>query len=126
MQSKITSKITSKPTGKNTLKINFYQLDNLINNRVPFLFFNMSESLLSWYSSVSKMHVETYEIMLKENQLIAVLTEKTAPKNYAIVLLCDEGSVSLQLAENLEKLAYTNVYVIDGGYQQMVTERNQS
>jgi len=106
-------------------KINFYQLDNLINNRVPFLFFNMSESLVGWYSSVSKLHLQTYEIMTIESQIISVLSAKNAPKDHAIVLLCTDGSASLKLTLSLEKLAYTNVYVIDGGYQQMMTERNQ-
>lgn len=106
-------------------KINFYQLDNLINNRVPFLFFNMSESLVDWYSSVSRMHVNTYQILLKPDQVLPVLEEKKAPKDYAIVLLCADGSDSLKLYAELEKRDYTNVYVIDGGYQQIVTERDQ-
>ena len=104
-------------------KIGFYQLDNLINNRVPFLFFNMSESILGWYSSVNKMHLESYEILTTESEIIALLTEKKAPKDYAIVLLCPDGRISLKLNTELEKLGYTNVYVIDGGYAQLVTER---
>lgn len=105
-------------------KISFYQLDNLINNRVPFLFLNMSESLVSWYTSVSKMHLNTYEILTKPDQALPVLEERKAPKDYAIVLLCKDGSDSLRLYSELEKQGYTNVYLIDGGYQQMVTERN--
>ena len=104
-------------------KIGFYQLDNLINNRVAFLFFNMSESLLNWYTSVSRMHLESYEILTTEAQIIAILNEKKAPKDYAIVLLCNDGSRSVLIEKELQKLAYTNVYVIDGGYQQLVTER---
>lgn len=104
-------------------KINLYQLDNLISNRVPFLFFNMSESLLSWYTSVSKMHLQTYEILTKKEQVISILSEKKPAKDHAIVLLCYDGTDSLHLTVELEKLAYTNVYVVDGGYQQMVTER---
>ena len=104
-------------------KLGFYQLDNLINNRVPFLFFNMSESILGWYSSVNKMHLESYEILTTESEIIALLTEKKAPKDYAIVLLCPDGRISLKLNTELEKLGYTNVYVIDGGYAQLVTER---
>lgn len=108
-----------------TNKINFYQFDNLINNRVPFIFFNMSESLLGWYSSINKMHLETYQIITDQNHILSILIEKKSPKDYAIVLLCLDSSISLKLAQELEKLAYTNVYVIDGGYQQMVTERSQ-
>ena len=104
-------------------KINFFQFDNLINNRVPFLFFNMSEDLRPWYTSVSRMHLDSYQILVNPDQVIATIEEKKAPKDYAIVLLCAEGSDSLQLYSLLQNMSYTNVYVIDGGYQQMVTER---
>lgn len=106
-------------------KIGFFQLDNLINNRVPFLFFNMSESLLSWYSSVSKMHLESYEILTTNEAVIGILNEKKTAKDHAIVLLCRDEKLSLKLNTELERLGYTNVYVIDGGYQQLVTDREQ-
>jgi rhodanese-related sulfurtransferase len=106
-------------------KISFFQLDNLINNRVPFLFLNMSQSVVPWYTSVSRMHIESYEIMTTEADLCTALESKKAPKDYAIVLLCQDGQSSLKAYSQLEKLGYTNVYVIDGGYQQMVTERSQ-
>lgn len=63
--------------------------------------------------------------MANQNHINSILIEKKLPKDYAIVLLCLDGSISLKLAQELENLAYTNVYVIDGGYQQMVTERSQ-
>ncbi len=72
------------------------------------------------------MHLETYQILTTENQIISILSEKNAAKDYAIVLLCNDGTVSLKMTQQLEKLAYTNVYLIDGGYQQIVTEREQS
>ena len=106
-------------------KLNFYQLDNLINNRVPFMFYNMTESLVSWYSSVNRMHLETYEARLAYEQIINDLTIKKVPKDYAVVLLCHDGTTSLELYKQLDSLSYTNVYVVDGGYQQIVTEREQ-
>lgn len=106
-------------------KINFFQLDNLINNRVPFMFYNMANSVSDWYSSVSRMHVNTYEKVVKENEVVPNLTDNKVPKDYAIVLLCPFGQISLKLYSELEKLGYTNVYVVDGGYQQIVTERGQ-
>lgn len=104
-------------------KISFYQLDNLIKNRVPFLFFNMSKSILDWYTSINKTHLENYQILTTEAQVISILIEKKVSKDYAIVLLCNDGTISLKIEKELQKLTYTNVYVIDGGYQQIVTER---
>lgn len=104
-------------------KIGFYQLDNLINNRVPFLFLNMAESLLPWYSSPNKRHVETYEVLTTENDAMSVLEAKNLGPDQAVVLLCQDGKASLRLHNQLIKKSYTNVYVVDGGYQQIVTER---
>ena len=106
-------------------KIGFFQLDNLISNRVPFMFYNMSSSLADWYNSVNRLHVQNYEKLVKESDVINDLTQNKVPKDYAIVLLCPDGHTSLKLYAELEKLAYTNVYVVNGGYQHIVTERSQ-
>ncbi|MGZ3724627.1 MAG: rhodanese-like domain-containing protein [Pseudobdellovibrio sp.] len=106
-------------------QINFYQLDNLINNRVPFMFYNMSSSLTDWYTSVSRMHVTNHELLVKPDEVLSDVGQKKVPKDYAIVLLCNDGRTSIKLSSELEKLAYTNVYVVNGGYQQIVTERDQ-
>lgn len=106
-------------------KINFFQLDNLINNRVPFVFYNLSNSISDWYTSVNKMHVQNYEKMVQESEVISDIQNSKVPKEYAIVLLCPDGRVSMKLYAELEKKGFTNVYVVDGGYQQIVTERSQ-
>lgn len=107
-------------------KITFYQLDNLINNRVPFLFFNTSgNSLSTWYTSLNKMHVDNYEILTSSDQILTELESRKAPPDYAIVLLCQTGEQSLKTYTELAKKAYTNVYVVDGGYQQMMTDKDQ-
>ena len=106
-------------------KLGFFQLDNLINNRVPFLFYNMSESIAPWYTSVSKLHVQNYEKLMPPSEIKTHIEQQKTPKDYAIVLLCKDGKQSLELYQQLVDSAYTNVYVINGGYQQIVTEREQ-
>jgi rhodanese-related sulfurtransferase len=107
-------------------KIGFFQLDNLITNRVPFMFYNMAPSLQDWYKSVSRMHVENHEQKLDAEAIEGDLMRKRVPKDYAIILLCQDGQISDKIAQKLVQDAYTNVYVVDGGYQQMMTERNQA
>lgn len=89
------------------------------------MFYNMGPSILDWYTSVSRMHLESYQNLIAAGAVIADLQQKKVPKDFAIVLLCEDGQSSLRLFSELEKMSYTNVYVIDGGYQQMVTERSQ-
>lgn len=85
----------------------------------------MGPSIADWYSSVTKMHVDAYQKLIPADQIIANVIETKLPRDFAIVLLCNDGKSSLNLFKELEKLSYTNVYVVDGGYQQMVTERSQ-
>lgn len=104
-------------------KIGFYQFDNLINNRVPFMFFNFSEDVSHWYPHIYKIHVQTHQVLCTENELYSELETRQLPLDFAILLLCSDGKLSERLARQLEIKGYTNVYLIDGGYQQMVTDR---
>jgi len=104
-------------------KIGYYQLNNLIENRVPFMFFNFGTDVAPWYTSIQKMHVEAWQIMTTESQLQQELDDRKIPKDFAVLLLCPDGKQSERIANSLEKKGYTNVYLIDGGYQQMVTDR---
>lgn len=106
-------------------EISYYQLNNLIENRVPFMFYNMGSSITDWYSSVSRMHVQTYEQLVTSENILPDISQKKVPSDYAIVLLCQDGRKSRDLAKKLTELAYTNVYVVNGGHQQMVTDRQQ-
>ncbi len=115
---------TSTESKKMLNQIGFYQLDNLIQNRIPFLFLNFAEDISGWYQSIYKLHVETNQVLLKEADLLNELDHRKIPKDFAILLLCPNGQLSTQLSHKLDQLGYTNVYLIDGGYQQLVTDRS--
>lgn len=104
-------------------QINFFQFDNLIGNRIPFLLLNLGVDLSGLYSSIQKTHLETYQVQTDLNQAEAELQKKQIPKDFAIVVICQDGRQSAELFKKLEKNGYTNVYVVNGGYQQMMTER---
>lgn len=105
--------------------IGFFQFDNLVQNRVPFVLLNLGPSLASLYISVFKMHIENHEILTDENQAVKKLEEMKAPLDAAIVLICDDGTKSSRLLIQLETKGYSNVYLMDGGYQQLMTERSK-
>ncbi len=104
-------------------KIGFYQFDNLVQGRIPFMFLNLSTDVSSWYNSIYKLHIETYQVCLKEADIEQELKTRQIPLDFAILVLCDDGQKSEKIAQNLHKKGYTNVYMINGGYQQMMTER---
>ncbi len=106
-------------------KIGFYQFNNLVENRIPFMFINLGEDLSTWYQSIYKMHVQTYQVLTTLDQAEAALKERQIPKDFAILLVCQNGLQSENFANYLQKNGYTNVYVIDGGIQQMMTDKAQ-
>ncbi len=107
-------------------KIGYFQLDNLIHNRVPFILLNLGPSLAQLYISVYKMHVENHEILTDENQALKVLEEMKVPLDAALVVICENGEKSSRVIMQLEKKAYTNVFLMDGGHQQLMTERSKA
>jgi rhodanese-related sulfurtransferase len=107
-------------------KIGFFQLENLIHNRVPFILLNLGPSLVPLYTSIYKMHVENHEILTDENQALKVLEEMKVPLDAALVVICEDGEKSSRVLAQLEKKAYSNVFLMDGGYQQMMTERSKA
>lgn len=107
-------------------KIGFFQLDNLIQGRVPFLFINLGPDIFSWYASLSRQHLEKSLFATIEDQILPNLLAQNIAEHTAIVLLCTDGVRSSKISIDLEKKGYTNVYVIDGGYQQLMTERSGS
>ncbi len=104
-------------------KIGFFQLDNLIKNRIPFYLLNMGPDISSWFISLYKEHLTKNQILVQPPELLPILESKKLALDAAIILLCSQGSTSLEMYQELQKKGYTNVYVVDGGYQQMMTER---
>jgi len=106
-------------------QISFFHLDNLIKSRVPFLFINMAgEDLSTGYTSIYKTHVEANQKMVHPDMVLKEYLNPAVSKDTAIVLLCNDGAKSQEIATEFEKNGYTNVYVMDGGFQQLVTERS--
>ncbi len=107
-------------------KIHFFQIDNLIKNRVPFVLLNLGPSLISLYSSIYKNHLQSHEVLTSKERALVYLTDQKIPKDAAVLVICQNGVESLKLFNELQKNLYTNVYLIDGGYQQLMTERSEA
>ena len=96
------------------LEIGLFQLENLILMKSPFLFFNLAvgdfqisdEKLLSYVQSATVVH---------KDRLTDQLQEQNVDPQFPIVLLCEDGSSSLAVSKELERMGYSNVYVVEGG-----------
>ena len=104
-------------------KIGFYQFDNLIQNRIPFLLINLGQDISSWYESIFKQHLETAQRRIDSLEVDALLKTEKIPKEFPILLLCQNGKISGKMTDSLIKQGFSNVYQIDGGIQQMMTDK---
>ncbi len=98
--------------------IGFFQFDNLVRNRIPFLFLRTAVDIESSFGVMEKMHIRNFSIILDEldfHQAEAALKERQAQKDSPVLVLCEDGIKSLELAKKLCEQDYKNVYyVLDG------------
>ena len=94
--------------------IELFQLENLINNNISFLFFNLSSNFsIKDYGDLAsslliKLSQAGTELEIKE-QLRQ--TDKSKP----VVLICEKGDRSRDLALRLQKKGFINTFFIKGG-----------
>lgn len=116
-------------------KISFYQLENLILQRVPFkfveLFQNSSADELAKESSLDAFkHLNPYyQRFFKEQFLAADLDQIVKGSSdfilsfeSPIILICQDGLSSNEFALALEKVGYKNIYLIEGGLTQLLAD----
>ncbi|MDE0518176.1 MAG: rhodanese-like domain-containing protein [Bdellovibrionales bacterium] len=101
--------------------IEVFQLENLINNQIPFLFFNLSPHFLvkdygNFVSSVLKLSQAVTEQDVKKK---LENTDKSKP----IILICEKGSQSCSLAQHLQKKGFINTFFIKDGIMSLIEEK---
>ncbi len=107
--------------------IGYFQLDNLIRSRVPFLLLNLGTDIRSWYSSVSGLHLENHSVLCQNwADVEREINERSLPLHYAFVALSEDGLQAEKLAREMQDKGFANVYVIQGGLQKMLREKKES
>jgi len=107
------------------LPIGYFQLDNLIRNRVPFFLLRTEMDVESAFGVMEKLHIRNYSLILNpmnQEQAEAALKERQARKEDPVVVLCDNGRDSRQLAQALVDQGHINVYYVLGGWQSFLLE----
>lgn len=103
-----------------THDLDFFQLDNLIRNRVPFCFFNYGTPLKNHYQLLEKIHLNTWLIdVSSHSEIESQIKERQLPTHSGIIILCQDGNLSRHSQELLLKNGYSNVYIVHGGYENL-------
>lgn len=102
---------SEKEIDQEDFSIDVFQLENLINNQVSFLFFNFNSDF-----PVKDSHISS---LLQSSQPIdeMVLQEKVKEmdKSKPIVLICETGDQSRKWSDFLRKEGFINAFFIKGG-----------
>lgn len=99
-------------------EIGYFQLSNLVRNKVPFSLFLIdiarSESLNASMDSVlrSGRHVTA-------EQFFSCLEPMQLTLEHPFVLICSDGATSYSLATQMVEKGFKNVYCIKGGWKSL-------
>ncbi len=107
------------------LPIGFFQFDNLIKNRVPFLLVRTDVQIESAYGVMEKLHLRNYSLVMQVMNLQnakSAIEERKARKEDPDVVMCEDGKQSQQVAQALTTEGYLNVYFVVGGWQMLQAE----
>ncbi len=102
------------------MEIGLFQLENLILTRSQFVFFDLRSNpgdphaqLTTVYKSAERLKPEAVDDSLRS---------KNVPTSAPVVLLCENGKASREVADRLEKAGYQNVYVVKRGEEGLLSE----
>ncbi|MGZ3782658.1 MAG: rhodanese-like domain-containing protein [Pseudobdellovibrionaceae bacterium] len=106
--------------------IGYFQFDNLLQNRVPFLLLMLEQlDVKALYNSMIQLHIENISLTCEASIALESVHTKKLPSHFAIIVLDKDEKKSPRVVKDLEKAGYTNVYYVKNGYDGILTERQQ-
>lgn len=100
------------------IKIGTYQLQNLIRHQAKFVYFDLRTE--AERSKGPQNHpLLTGSQAMEPSQAVATVKSYGIDASYPIVLICENGSKSVAVAEELEQNSFINVFVVEGGVQSL-------
>nr|BFD65534.1 hypothetical protein HAGR004_05560 [Bdellovibrio sp. HAGR004] len=104
--------------------IGYFQFDNLIQTRTPFLLVILDQVDLSdWYKSVTKMHLDNISLHCQIENVLESVQSKNLPPHFAVVVLDRDEKSSPQVVAQLESAGFINSFFVKGGLNGLLSER---
>jgi rhodanese-related sulfurtransferase len=101
-------------------EITYFQFDNLIRNRIPFVILNLGVDIKNFYSAaVYQSHLEKLNIPTSKEKALEELTQRNLQKHEAVLVLCPDGKVSAEVVDFLEAAGFTNVFFAKSGFDNL-------
>jgi MFS family permease len=106
-------------------QIGFFQLDNLIRGRVPFVLLNFGANINEWYNSVEQLHLNNCTISCSEDNFLELIRSKNLPPQFAIVVLDQDGNKAQKITTTLESEGFKNTHYVRGGLLGLEKEKKE-
>ena len=103
-----------------TNQVGIYQIENLILQRVPFTFLDLTNTgdVIAQFKHLNPYYLNFFKnLILKTTAAEYKSTEKfqLLSKVAPVVIVCDSGDDSKKIANELESIGYINAFYIEGG-----------
>ena len=105
-------------------EISFFQLDNLVRNRIPFVLLSLGVDISGFYDEVVyQNHLISQTISTTRESILKDLSSKNVLSESAVILVCPRGDLSIRLKATLEQQGYRNVYLVRNGFAGLLKDR---
>lgn len=101
----------------NLNEINYFQFENLIKNRVPFVLVALGVDLDSFYKDFHQRHLAQVLWSCSPEEFLREAPKKFSDLGTAFVFICTNGELSKKLCNQSASLGYLNTYFCGGGLQ---------
>lgn len=102
------------------VELGLFQLENLFQNPNRFSFFDLRRERKPSTPQIEKLLKQAIEA--SAHDLVERLTAEKVAKEHPIVLVCETGATSAQLARELESAGFEQIYIVAGGVEGLLSE----
>lgn len=97
-------------------EIGMFQFENLVRNQIPFTLVNVNDcDLKSLFPVYLSAPLERRQLKTTVERAVSDVKENVPIKDQAIVVLCEDGSKSGRIVDELENAGFRNVFYVKGG-----------
>lgn len=107
-------------------QIGYFQLSNLVRNKVPFTFLILNFEPTLEQAPLEFRSLLSLAVRSTTSEAVQAVSQLGLKREHPIVVLCEQGSESLQISKDLESKGFLNIYHVKGGWVNVLTESGVS
>ncbi len=105
------------------MDLNSFQIENLLINNLNFLLIDLRAIR---DDSVEPKSLWQRAVAMNENEVLKKVGSLVTIQSSPILLLCEDGRKSERVFDELEAAGYVNVFVVEGGFERLRSDWEQS